>query len=254
MYSSKGSCLDVCQYSSEFLKINDEFIRVPITYQKSWNDGFGARGWKLNASIGDPEIIASTRETGEKIPTSVFIHDILDHFLSGFGISGHRSEAMALIQLYKRTGSDPKPDYEQMVKEDLMNGIVHGEELISFISDDLRSLLDQNIKMSNKEIIAFLRDRLGETRLIESLVDNFFTLGKIGETHAIESWNKLSLDSDKRTEIGLALQKLLNKVDRIVEESGVELVKADISINNKNCVISLQDSSFAETVFSTNVA
>jgi len=61
----------------------------------------------VNATIGDPEIIASTRETGQRINTSAFVHDILDHFLSGFGVSGHRSEAMTLIQLSKRTGSDP---------------------------------------------------------------------------------------------------------------------------------------------------
>ena len=61
----------------------------------------------MNATIGDPEIIASTRETGQRINTSAFVHDILDHFLSGFGVSGHRSEAMTLIQLSKRTGSDP---------------------------------------------------------------------------------------------------------------------------------------------------
>jgi len=59
----------------------------------------------------------------------VFIHDILDHFLSGFGVSGHRSEAMALIQLSKRTGSD----YEQLVTEDILNGRVNGEVLQSLL-------------------------------------------------------------------------------------------------------------------------
>jgi hypothetical protein len=29
-------------------------------------DGFGARGWKLNSTLDDPEIIASTRETGKR--------------------------------------------------------------------------------------------------------------------------------------------------------------------------------------------
>ena len=122
------SFYDVAQYPSALLQITDTSVRVPVTYKQLWDDGFGARGWKINATISDPEIIASTRETGQNINTSVFIHDILDHFLSGFGVSGHRSEAMALIQLSNRTGSSPAPDYEQMVREDILNGRVNGEK------------------------------------------------------------------------------------------------------------------------------
>ncbi len=100
---AEGSCLvDVEQYPQNLMLIHDDCVQIQVTYKKVWDDEFGARGWKLNATIGDPEIIASTRETGQKISTSAFIHDILDHFLSGFGVSGHGSEAMALIQLSKR--------------------------------------------------------------------------------------------------------------------------------------------------------
>jgi hypothetical protein len=109
----KKSFYDVTQFPPELLQAVDGDVQVPVTYKKIWDDGFGARGWKLDATIGDPEIIASTRETGQRINTSVFIHDILDHFLSDFGVSGQRREAMALIQLSKRTGSDPVSDYEQ---------------------------------------------------------------------------------------------------------------------------------------------
>jgi hypothetical protein len=123
--SVQGSFHSVAQYPNNLLRIGDNSVQVPVTYKKVWDDGFGARGWKVNATIGDPEIIASTRETGQRINTSVFIHDILDHFLSGFGVSGHRSEAMALIQLSRRTGSDPRPDYEQLVREDILNGRVN---------------------------------------------------------------------------------------------------------------------------------
>lgn len=119
-YSVQESFRSVAQYSRDLLRISDDGVDVPVTYKKVWDDGFGARGWKVNATIGDPEIIASTRETGWKINTSVFIHDILDHLLSGFGISGHRREAMALIQLAKRTGSDPGPEFEQLVREDIL--------------------------------------------------------------------------------------------------------------------------------------
>jgi len=52
------------------------------------------------------------------LKASVFIHDTLDHFLSDFGVSGHRSEAMALIQLSRRTDASPEADYRQNLPND----------------------------------------------------------------------------------------------------------------------------------------
>ena len=245
---------DVTQYREEFLKILDGGVAVHATYKKTWDDGFGARGWKLNASIGDTEIIASTRETGQKINTSVFIHDILDHFLSGYGVSGHRSEAMALIQLSKRTGSDPRPDYEQMVKEDIISGRVNGEELVTFLPDNIRSLLPQNTTMTDKERILFLKRTVGENDLMEALVDNFFVLGKAGEDHAVKSWKKLGVNPNKRTDIGLALQKLLDAVDHEVEESDIEMLEACITISDIKCSLKHKRSALSKSVYSTNVA
>lgn len=251
---SNPAYLDVEQYPQTLLQILDDAVQVQVSYKKVWDDDFGARGWKLDATIGDPEIIASTRDTGQKIPTSVFVHDILDHFLSGFGVSGHRSEAMALIQLYKRTGSDPRPDYEQMVKEDIINGRVNGESLITFLPEKLRAMLPEESMMADKEIIEFLKGSVDEKHLITSLVENFFTLGKSGENHASKSWKKLGLDTKKRTEIGLALQNVLNEVDRIAEESGVETIKASIIISKETCIFNLHDALFSKTEYRANIA
>ena len=74
-------------YPHNRLRIVDGSVLLPVTYKKVWEDGFGARGWKVITTIGNPEIIASTREAGQRINTSVFIYDILDHVLSGFGVS-----------------------------------------------------------------------------------------------------------------------------------------------------------------------
>ncbi|HFC92454.1 MAG TPA: hypothetical protein ENJ51_06545 [Leucothrix mucor] len=222
----------VSQYPEEYLQILPDGVLIPVTYEKSWQDGFGARGWKVDVTIGDPEIIASTRETGIKINTSVFIHDILDHFLSGFWISGHRSEAMALIQLAKRTNSDPRSDYKQMVIEDTLNGRVNGEDFIDFLPEQLKSLLPANHEMDNKGIITFLKRQLGERKLCDQLVNHFFILGKKGEAHAIESWKSLGLNPKKQTEIGLALQSMLTVVDKKVESDDVEKLTASITINN----------------------
>ncbi len=230
--TDQGAFKDVTQYPPGFLRQDRDGVQVAVTYKRVWNDGFGARGWKVDATIGDPEIIASTRETGQQINTSVFIHDILDHFLSGFGVSGHRSEAMALIQLSKRTGSDPRADYEQLVREDVLSGRVNGERLIDFLPADLRSLLSDHARLSDRETMGFLREQLGEKRLVKTLVERFYQLGLVGERHADRSWERLGLETDRRGAIGLALQGLLEAIDRRAEESGIGELRGVITINN----------------------
>ncbi len=246
--SDQGSFLNVEQYPLNLLRVDDDGVHVPVTYKKAWDDGFGARGWKVDATLGDPVIIASTRETGKRINTSVFIHDILDHFLSGFGVSGHRSEAMALVQLSKRTGSDPEPDYEQLIKEDILNGSVNGEKLMEFLPADLHALIPANSTMTDLETIEFLRDKTGIESLMKSLVDHFFKLGQEGEDHADNSWSMLGLDTSKRTEIGLALQRLLEVVDHTVEQLETEELHGMVNINDKYVTFTMRGNSVIDLI------
>lgn len=230
---SHTAFFDVLGYPEHFLRVLPHEIALAVTYKKSWDDGFAARGWKLNVAIGDPQIIASTRETGLKIKTCVFVHDILDHFLSGFGVSGHRSEAMALIQLSKRTGSDPRPDYEQMIQEDILRGRVNAEPLTAFLPEQLISLLPDDQECNNKAIMSFLKQTLGDDSLQDILVRHFFDLGKAGEPQAASSWEKLGLDRAKQTALGLCLQQLTEKIDSEAQIKGVEMLRGFISISKQ---------------------
>lgn len=232
---------DVRRYPEELLGFVAHGIRLPLTYKKSWDDGFGARGWKLNATIGDPQIIASTRVTGARINTSVLVHDILDHFLSGYTVSGHRSEAMALTQLAMRTGSDPGPDYEQMVNEDIMRGLVNRESLASFLPRDLQLLLPYKADMSETEIISLLKNVMGEKQLSIRLVRHFHSLGESGKEHAVNSWYKLGLERDKQRAFGTALQKVLEQADTYVEEMDLDYIEANGIVSNSECLFALKD-------------
>ncbi|MDZ7804248.1 hypothetical protein [Thiohalophilus sp.] len=244
--SEQNATRDILHYPPEYLRTDGNRILIPVTYKRTWDDGFGARGWKLDIAIDDPVIIAATRETGEKINTSVFVHDILDHFLSGFGISGHRSEAMALIQLSKRTGSDPASDYEQLVKEDILNGQVNGEELIDFLPEELRVLVPDDAP--DFEIIALLSNQLGKGRLIELLVENFFRIGHEGESHADNSWQKLGLDKNKQTQSGRALQKLVETIDKAVEQNDIEELNGEIEITRHYVTFHTPSCDFSQSV------
>ena len=237
---SNSGLRDVGLYSADHLKQLDRGVQVSATYRKEWHDGFGARGWKLNATLADPAIIASTRQTGERINTSVFVHDILDHLISGFGVSGHRSEAMALMQLSKRTGSDPRVDFRQMVLEDVMIGRISGEPLRTFLPDRLLSLLPTDKALTDAQALACLGRVLGHETLVEILVDHFEILGQAGEKHAMTSWKKLGLDPVNASAAGEALQKLLAKVDREAECSGVDRLGVSIVITNDECAFIIE--------------
>lgn len=188
----------------------DDLI-VPVTYCREWQDGFGARGWKLDVGIGDAHVVASTAYSGENIPTSVLIHDIVDHHLCGFRLSGHRDEAMALVQMRGRTGTDITPDYAQMVDEDILQGLVSGEPLESFLPEDLLGRLPAEGTARTR--MQVLCRRIGTQALRQRLIEHFFALGETGCGRARAAWETMGLDYDRRGELALALQDLLVQAD-----------------------------------------
>ncbi|HKL77800.1 MAG TPA: hypothetical protein VJ985_05460 [Gammaproteobacteria bacterium] len=193
---------------------------VPVTYRARWADGFGARGWKLDAAMAEAEVIAATAYTGERIPTSVLVHDILDHWVPGFPLSGHRAEAKALVQLAARTGSDPAPDYGQMVDEDLLRGDCSGEALASFLPPVLAERLPAD--GTDRERMATLTAELGTGLVRATLVARFLELGWAAMPAVPAAWAARGLDYARRAALGLALQELLEWADERVQAAGWE--------------------------------
>jgi hypothetical protein len=215
-------------------------VRVPCLYRRTWQDGFGARGWKLAGTANDPEIIASTAATGERIPTSVFVHDILDHFLCGLGPSGHRNEAVALLQLAARTGTDPTPDFAQMVDEDLLQGRVLAETFHEFLPPELAKTLPAGLR-DGKAIVERLQEQLGAEVFRERLIVRFFELGRAGTSKAREDYASHGLDFHRRGPLGLALQRLLEQADTWVRETNLETAAGEIWITLRHCGFEIGD-------------
>jgi hypothetical protein len=209
-------------------------VRIPCIYREVWADGYGARGWKLSSGVADPEVIASTAATGDQIPTSVFVHDILDHALCGLGASGHRNEAIALIQLASRTGADPTADFAQMVDEDLLRGSVLGEEFTGFLPGDLTMQLPSAIQ-NGKDVIAWLAARLGRDALRERLIAHLFELGVAGAAGARERFRSHGLEYGRRGPLGLALQGLLEQADELVQSNNCARAIGRVCIADGYC-------------------
>jgi len=212
--------------------------RIPVTYHDEWQDGFGARGWKLDASLLDSTVIASTAYTGEKVPTSVLIHDILDHLLCGFGFSGHRNEAMAVIQLASRTGADIEISFRPMVEE-VMHGRILGESIETFLPDTLKRHLPADT-LSDEERMSYLARRLGKRRLKSLLLAHFQAIGEEGIGPAKAHWHWARLDYDRRTAIGLCLQELLVQADAMALTRRWQHARACFLVDNRECGLSIE--------------
>lgn len=217
-------------------RMTEPCISVPIVYHHEWADGFGARGWKLEAAMDDPEVIAATSETGLRIPTSVLIHDILDHHLCGLPLSGHRNEAIALHQLSLRTGSDPLPDLIQMVDEDIVHGRVIGESMRTFLPAHLRARLPGGLS-GDKEIAEYLIQDLGLDGLRQALTQHMLDIGRDGASGARKRYESSGLDYASRSGLGLALQTLFARVDALAVSAGWEQAQGAFSITDKGCTL-----------------
>ena len=228
---------DPGSYPRALLHPGPDGVRVALRYRREWHDGFGARGWKLEAAVGDPAIIASTRETGDRIPTSVLVHDVLDHFLSGFAVSGHRAEAMATVQLSERTASAVQRDFLQLVDEDLLYGQVNGEPLASFLPADLLHRSPAAAAGDPRAMMHSLQQQLGRDALRARLVQRLFELGGRGKPHARRSWRALGLDYGRRGRIGRALQHVLQQADLDVERAGSAELRARFLVGNCACAL-----------------
>ena len=209
-------------------------VLITLTYKQIWDDGYGARGWKLDSTLDDPEIIASTPYHGEKIATSVLIHDMLDHYLSGFGPSGHRNEAMALTQLGSRTDTDIEPDFAQMVDEDILQGNIIGEPLETFLPTTLSTILPDSLS-TNADKMGFLAQKFGQKPLRLILVERFYELGKLGIPGAITHYRGHGLNYACRKATGIALQTLLEQIDQIVVKRELLKSHAHFYIGNTRC-------------------
>ena len=195
-------------------------VHVPVRYAAVWEDGLGARGWKLDLPGLGSDVIAATPFAGERIPTSVFVHDIVDHHLCGFALSGYRDEAGALMQLAQRTGSDPVADFRQIIDEDLLPG--------AFESDDWRELLPCSLvarvdaAADPRAGMAALRTEWGDGVLRALFSAGFVDVGWALAASARAAWESHGLDYARRPATALALQELFQWMDAKVQQAGLE--------------------------------
>ncbi len=193
-------------------------VSIPVRYAESWEDGFGVRGWKLDLPGQGADVIAANPFTGERIPTSVFVHDIVDHHLCGFALSGYVDEAGALIQLAERTGSDPVPDFVQIIDEDLLPGLFESEDWRALLPVSLVAVVEA--APDARAGMARLREQWGDGLLRALWIAGFVETGWELAAGARDAWERHGLAYANRAMIARALQRLFERVDATVCKQG----------------------------------
>ena len=221
-------------------------VIVPIRYHSEWNDGFGARGWKLEAAIGDDQVIASTAFTGAISNTSVFVHDIVDHHLCGLPLSGHRYEAVAVMLHAIRSGVPVDRSIATMVDEILETGHC-GEELDTFLPTSITRYIG-SLADSPKDIMQSLRLQMGTPILRNRLIEHYYHLGIWGVEKAQLNWESKGLKISHRGAIGLCLQRLITRADRYVTNNAIVETNGAASVGNEICRLTIEDRVWSDNV------
>lgn len=210
---------------------------LDVTYHSECQDGYRAQGWKLNLAMDDPAVIACTAYTGNKTPTSVLVHDILDHLISGFWLSGYINEARATAMHGLRNGIKIRSSYEWMVNEILST---------NNLKEPISGLLPANISTSIPALTApdktleLLLKNNHPADIRRHLMEGFFRTGLSGIPIAVSNWRTQCLDFGKMYSIGLCLQALLAEAQDIVVDWASETAKGQFFVGNEVCKFAVE--------------
>lgn len=185
--------------------------------------------WRLDPAgeevrAGNPDYCAAARDHVHGL-----VHEVIDHWIPGFGPQSHRAEAKALLQYAARTGADPLPALQRMVEVDLLEGRCEGEGLDDFLPCELRQYLPAG-DLTDGERMRVLRGELGDglvrTRLTTRLVD----LGWEGMAPARATWIGRGLDFRRRRGVADALQRLQDWMEDTVRREGLVHARGELAV------------------------
>ncbi len=211
--------------------------RLRLIYRDEWNDGFGARGWKLEAAIADPDVIACTAHSGGKSPTSVIVHDILDHFVSGFALSGCLHEAQAIVMHGLRNSIEVRSSFEWLVDD-----ILRDPASDSDARELLAPLLPAPVRAccrSSTEMVERVGAQLGTAQMRARLIQRLIGVGLGGVRTAMTNWERRHLPFERMADIGFCVQELLEKADDAILANKIAVADALLDLSDDVCRLEL---------------
>jgi len=165
------------------------------------------------------------------------VHDMLDHLVSGFPLSGYRNEAMATTIHGLRNGIEIVSSFDWMVNEMLAASDLD-ESLLPFLPAHLTGTLPADITPGRGQI-DYLLHRMGRDTLHKTLLEGFFRVGMEGVPRAVREWRRQDMAFSNMRAIGLALQVLLERADGLVADLDSPRVQAIFHVRSDTCEMQL---------------
>lgn len=210
-----------------------------LTYKDSWPDSYGVSGWRLCDSEGRFPAFPSSAAVGTASPTSVPIHDVLDHWTCGFGWHTYSDEAKATVMHGLRNGIDVRRSFE-LLAEDLIVDQQPSEPIDFFVSHR-RLVRDPGREnpSCNRETVIRTISQMGRRNAIAAASMGLRRVGLEGIGEAQCRWRKLGLDFSLMGHIGHVLQELLEEAESIVAAEKQEFIDAAFEITPDICSINV---------------
>lgn len=215
-------------------------VTVPLVYRTDWDDGFYARGWKIEGEMRRGAVIASTSTISGASPTSVPVHDILDHWVSGFSCHEWIGEAKAIVMHGLRNGIDVRRSLQAMAQEMAQGGysLRGGEEPLSAGgSVDADCPARASLRGERKRRSAAVEESF--TTRVNVLTMALHRRGLEGVGEAVQRWRWHGLEFGRMELIGRALQELLNAAECRLAKSKAHEAKGVVTITNQECCMTL---------------
>jgi hypothetical protein len=146
------------------------------------------------------------------------IHELLDHWIPGFGLAGAGAEAKALVQFAARTGADPIPALQALVDRLLLAGQPAGDPLADLLPGDLLTRLSR-AELADAAFLQRLRAELGDGLLRARLTARLLDLGWGGMGPARATWFGRGLDFRRRQALARSLERVLAWMEDSVQRA-----------------------------------
>ncbi|MEK8090409.1 hypothetical protein [Thermithiobacillus plumbiphilus] len=184
---------------------------ITLTYRESWPDCYGAGGWRIRDADGHFPTFPSRASPSTASQTGVPVHDILDHWVSGFGWT-YSDEAKATVMHGLRNGIGVLRSIE-LLAEDLATN-VHSSKLIEFFSP--HECPDESIANGatgrHGEIIED-GQAMKQQSSVAVIAKALHRVGIDGVVEAHQRWLRVGLDFSLMEQLGLTLQGMLEEAE-----------------------------------------
>lgn len=216
---------------------------IALIYKDSWPDCFGAGGWRIRDIDGRFRTFPSHAALGTASPTAVPVHDLLDHWVCGFGWRTYSDEAKATVMHGLRNGIGIRRSLE-MLAEDFVADPQPSERIDFFLSPKRSERPAEDGTCGHRDAVIQAIRTMGRQNVVAATARGLHRMGLSGVTEAQIRWDEAGLDFSLMGHLGHALQRLLEEAEREVAAETIEPIDTTVEVLPGICRLSAAHTGF----------